>query len=108
MSSPFSSELTELAAPHPGFQISAPQELAAPGVSAHASGGDRASRVRGAQAPGRLSGLSRGPGRVVPRGGAPSSGLHALRPRSGLSLHGVASADPDPGLPGEEQDRSSV
>ncbi|XP_023578166.1 uncharacterized protein C8orf34 homolog isoform X2 [Octodon degus] len=80
MSSSFALELTELAARRPGFQLSAPQKLAAPGVSVHARGRDRASRARGAQAPGRPSGLSWGPRRVVPGRGARSPGfLHSAR-----------------------------
>ncbi|XP_039072853.1 LOW QUALITY PROTEIN: uncharacterized protein C8orf34 homolog [Hyaena hyaena] len=38
MSSPLASELTELAAPRPGFRLSAPHALAAPGAAAHARG----------------------------------------------------------------------
>ncbi|XP_059022249.1 uncharacterized protein C8orf34 homolog isoform X2 [Mustela lutreola] len=67
MSSPLVSELTELAAPRPGFRLSAPQALAAPGAVAHARGPGSARRAWGAEAPELLSRLqSGGKRRAVP------------------------------------------
>ncbi|XP_044919164.1 uncharacterized protein C8orf34 homolog isoform X9 [Mustela putorius furo] len=67
MSSPLVSELTELAAPRPGFRLSAPRALAAPGAVAHARGPGSARRAWGAEAPELLFRLqSGGKRRAVP------------------------------------------
>lgn len=62
-SAPLASELSELAAPRPGFRLSAPHALAAPAAAAHARARSRARRAArgGARAPELLSRpLSRG------------------------------------------------
>lgn len=67
MSSPLASELTELAAPRPGFRLSAPHALAAPGAAAHARGRGCARHAGGAEALELLSRLqSGGKRKVVP------------------------------------------
>lgn len=60
MSSPLASELTELAAPRPGFRLSAPHALAAPGAAAHARGRGCARHAGGAEALELLSRLQSG------------------------------------------------
>ncbi|XP_010968920.2 LOW QUALITY PROTEIN: uncharacterized protein C8orf34 homolog [Camelus bactrianus] len=83
MSAPLTSELCELAAPCPGFRLSAPHALVAPAAAAHAGVRSRARRA----APGepRLPSSCPGPGpgerRGVPGGGARPRGLpHSPRP----------------------------
>ncbi|XP_058898611.2 LOW QUALITY PROTEIN: uncharacterized protein C8orf34 homolog [Kogia breviceps] len=91
MSAPLASELSELAAPRPGFRLSAPHALAAPAAAAHVRAGSRARRARRA-APGEpgLPSSCPGPGpgesRVSPGRGARLRGLpHSPRP-IGLSM----------------------
>jgi len=102
MSSPFASELTELAAPRPGFRLSAPHALAARGAAAHARGPGSARRSGGAEVPELLSRLQSGKKEGCPLAEAHGRALFLHSPRPDLSLHGVSSAIPDPGLPGEE------
>lgn len=73
MSAPFASELSELAAPRPGFRLSAPHALAAPAAAAHVRAGSRARRA----APRRAA-----PGPIRSRGGATAGPQAQTSPQS--------------------------
>ncbi|XP_067568213.1 uncharacterized protein C8orf34 homolog isoform X4 [Pseudorca crassidens] len=77
MSAPFASELSELAAPRPGFRLSAPHALAAPAAAAHVRAGSRARRA----APRRGSPGSRAPVPAPVQGKAGVSPGRGARPR---------------------------
>ncbi|XP_057592301.1 LOW QUALITY PROTEIN: uncharacterized protein C8orf34-like [Hippopotamus amphibius kiboko] len=90
MSAPLTSELSELAAPRPGFRRSAPHALAAPAPAAHARARSRARRAepRGEPSlPSSCPGPGPGESRAVPREahGRPRGLPHSPRP-VGLSM----------------------
>ncbi|XP_032615496.2 LOW QUALITY PROTEIN: uncharacterized protein C8orf34 homolog [Hylobates moloch] len=84
MSSPFASELSELAALRPGFRLSAPHARVAPRAATHVRGRGRASHAGQRRLRSSCPGPSPGKTRVVPSGGAQPRVLPALSPRSGL------------------------